>query len=342
MVSIGMNILTLTQRFSGCGYHRLVLPVSLMTKNYGRITDSMTEEQWQERKYDIVYINRAWDTEDILERRKQHGFKLVVDVDDYWMLDHYHHMYEAYNESGYDANIIKHIREADLITCTHERLADKISEYNKNIIIAPNAIPYGHDQFNGERVATDAVKLFWAGGISHEQDLKLLQAPLKKLTGNVQMVLGGFADSNETERYYWHRMANYFTADTRLPHTLFRGVGVNEYYGMFKYADIMLVPLVKTRFNSYKSNIKILEAAGKAIPVVVSAVHPYLGLPEDIVCYVKKPSDWLKWIDKLVNSKELRDEIGFTLHAYCNKYFNFFDINETRRSAFLSLIGQNV
>lgn len=333
-----MNILTLTQRYSGCGYHRLVLPVSLMTKEYGRITDTMTEEQWEEKRYDIVYINRAWDNEDIIERRKKKGFKLVVDVDDYWMLDHYHHMYEAYNESGYDMRIIHHIREADLITCTHERLADKISEYNKNIVIVPNAIPYGQDQFNGERVATDAVKLFWAGGISHEQDLKLLEGPLKKVKGNIHMVMGGFADSNETERYYWYRMANYFTGGNTLPHTIFRGIGVNEYYSMFRHADIMLVPLVKTRFNSYKSNIKILEAAGKAIPVVVSAVHPYLGLPDDVVCYIKKREDWNKWIDKLVSDKELRDEIGFTLHAYCHKYFNFNEINEKRREAFLSLI----
>ncbi len=36
-------------------------------------------------------------------------------------------------------------------------------------------------------------------------DLKILEAPMKKLDGNVHMVLGGYADSNETERYYWQR-----------------------------------------------------------------------------------------------------------------------------------------
>lgn len=308
-----------------------------MQKEYARITDTMTQEQWEEKKYDIVFINRAWDKDDLIELRKKHGFKLVVDVDDYWMLDHYHHMYESYNNAGYDSVIINHIRNADLVTCTHDRLADKIYQYNRNIVILPNAIPYGYSQFNGERVATDAVKLFWAGGISHEQDLKILEGPLKKVSGNIHMVMGGYADSNEVERYYWTRMANYFTATASLPHTIFRGVDVNEYYSMFRNADIMLVPLVKTSFNSYKSNIKILEAAGKAIPVIVSAVHPYLGLPDDLVCYVKKRDDWNKWIDKLVNNKELRDEIGFSLYAYCDKYFNFNEINERRRIAFSNI-----
>lgn len=338
LVFIGMNILTLTQKFSGCGYHRLMLPVSYMQKGYGRITDHMTDENWHEKKYDIVFINRAWDNEDLIERRKQIGFKLVVDVDDYWLLDHYHHMYELYNESNYHSNIIRHIKAADLVTCTHDRLAEKIYSHNKNVVIVPNAIPYGQDQFNGERVATDSVKLFWAGGISHEQDLKLLEGPLKKVSGNIQMIMGGFADSNETERYYWYRMANYFTANSTLPHTILRGMPVDQYYQMFKHADVMLVPLVKTHFNSFKSNIKILEAAGKAVPVIVSAVHPYLGFPEELVCYVKNQKDWLKYINLLVENKQLRDEMGFSLHAYCHKYFNFNEINDKRRDAFLSLL----
>ena len=297
-VFIYMNILTLTQRYSGCGYHRLMLPVNYMEKNYGRITDHMTEDQWHEKNYDIVFINRAWDKDNLTDLRKKHGFKLVVDVDDYWLLDHYHHMYEAYNLSNYHSVIIDHIRAADLVTCTHDRLAEKIYSHNKNVVILPNAIPYGNDQFNGERVATDSVKLFWAGGISHEQDLKILEGSLKNLKGNVHMVLGGFSDTNETERYYWCRMANYFTANKTLPHTLLKGCSVDQYYQMFKHADVMLVPLKKTHFNSFKSNIKILEAAGKAVPVIVSAVHPYLGFPKELVSSVTYRKVWLPPIHK--------------------------------------------
>jgi len=334
-----MKILTLTQKFSGCGYHRLMLPISLMQKEYGRITDQMTEDQWDEHNYDIVFINRIWEPENLIERRKQKGFKLVVDVDDYWILSHDHLMYDGYNSSNFVAKLIHHMKEADLVTCTHERLADAIYPHNKNVEILPNAIPYGNSQFNGERVVTDAVKLFWAGGITHDQDLKLLQAPLKKLSGNVQMVMGGFADSNETERYYWYKMAGYFTADQKLPHTLIRGMDVFNYYEMFRHSDIMLVPLVKNNFNSYKSNIKLLEAAGKAIPAIVSHVDPYLGFPEDVVKYVKKSNDWLKHINELVNDKEMRNELGILLHTYCAKYFNFNEINEKRKAAFTKLLS---
>ena len=261
-----------------------------------------------------------------------------MDVDDYWILNHDHLMFDSFNATGFASKLIRHMREADLVTCTHYRLAEAVAVHNPNVLVVPNSIPYGQGQFNGERVATDAIKIFWAGGITHDQDLKILEAPMKRVEGNVQMVLGGYADSNETERYYWGRMANYFTADKRLPYTLLRGKEVFEYYELFKYADIMLIPLVKNNFNKYKSNIKILEAAGKALPVVVSAVHPYLDFPEDVVNYVHDRSDWLKHINRLVNDKGLRDEQGAKLHEYCHKYYNFKEINEKRRNAFQALI----
>jgi len=108
---------------------------------------------------------------------------------------------------------------------------------------------------------------------------------------------------------------------------------------MFKHSDIMLVPLVKNNFNGYKSNIKILEAAGKAIPVIVSHVDPYLGFPENVVKYVKKRDDWTRYINDLVNDKDMRDELGILLHTYCAKYFNFNEINEKRKAAFLKLLS---
>lgn len=334
-----MKILTLTQKFSGCGYHRLMLPVSFMEKDYGRITDHMDEKDWEEHKYDIVFINRIWEKDDLIELRKKYGFKLVVDVDDYWILNHDHLMFDSFNASGFASKLIRHMREADLVTCTHERLAEAIAVHNPNVLILPNAIPYGQGQFNGERMATDNVKIFWAGGITHAEDLKILEATMKKLTGDVQMVLGGYADSNETERYYWGRMANYFTDNKRLTYTLFRGREVFDYYDLFKYADIMLIPLVKNNFNKYKSNIKILEAAGKAVPVVVSAVHPYLGFPDDVVNYVHDRGRWLEHINRLVQDKDLRDEQGARLHEFCQKHYNFGEINRRRQDAFAALLS---
>lgn len=329
-----MKILVLTQSFSGCGYHRLMLPVSLMQKERARITDTFPEEF----DYDIVNINRIWAKDDIFELRKKHGFKLVVDVDDFWILDHDHLDFDTYTTHGVDLMIVKHLREADLVTCTHERLAEKVYYHNKNVEILPNAIPYGQNQFTSERNECEAVRLFWAGGISHENDLKIMQPVTKRLLNSdlkdkIKMVLGGYSDSNETETRIWKKMAAYFTADALLPNMAYRGLPVFEYYKMYLEADIKLIPLRKTQFNGYKSNLKILEAAGKGIPVVVSKVDPYLGFPEEVVYY----DNWDDNIRSLVEDAALRKERGRALFEYCQKHYNFDEINEKRRAAFLKL-----
>jgi glycosyltransferase involved in cell wall biosynthesis len=331
-----MKILVLTQSFSGCGYHRLMLPVSLMQKEKARITDTIPEEF----HYDIVNINRIWAKDDIFELRKKHGFKLVVDVDDFWILDNYHLDFDTYNKHNVDVKIVRHLKEADLVTCTHERLAEKVYYHNKNVEILPNAIPYGQNQFTNERNPSDAVRLFWAGGISHENDLKILKPVMKKvlnsdLKDKIKMILGGYSDSNPTEEYYWKKMASYFTADALLPNMAYRGLSVFEYYQMYLESDIKLIPLRKTEFNGYKSNLKILEAAGKGIPVIASKVNPYLGFPEDIVYY----ENWNENIRTLVEDEDLRKEKGKILFEYCAKNYNFEAINQKRFDLFNRLIN---
>jgi glycosyltransferase involved in cell wall biosynthesis len=329
-----MKILVLTQSFSGCGYHRLMLPVSLMQKEKARITDVFPEEF----DYDIVNINRLWAKDDLIELRKKHGFKLVVDVDDFWILDNWHLDFDTYNEHNVDSRIIKHLKEADLVTCTHERLAEMVYYHNKNVEILPNAIPYGKNQFTSERNASDLVRLFWAGGISHEEDLKILRPIMKRvlnsdLKDKVKTVVGGYSDSNQREEWIWKKMVSYFTADAKLSNMAYRGLPVFEYYQMYIESDIKLIPLRKSTFNAYKSNLKILEAAGKGIPVIVSKVNPYLGFPTDVVYY----ENWEKNIRILVENKELREEKGRALFEYCNKYYNFDEINLKRQKLFESL-----
>ena len=331
-----MKILVLTQSFSGCGYHRLMLPVSLMPKEKARITDVFPEEF----DYDIVNINRLWPKDDLIELRKKHGFKLVVDVDDFWILDNWHLDFDTYNKYNVDGRIIKHLKEADLVTCTHERLAEKVYYHNKNVEILPNAIPYGQNQFTSERNASDLVRLFWAGGISHEEDFKILRPITKRLLNSdlkdkIKMGVGGYSDSNYREESIWKKMVGYFTADAKLPNMAYRGLPVFEYYQMYLESDIKLIPLRKSTFNSYKSNLKILEAAGKGIPVIVSKTDPYLGFPTDIVYY----ENWEKNIKALVEDEDLRNAKGRALFEYCNQHYNFDKINEKRKALFQSLLS---
>ena len=172
-----MRILVITQQNSGVGYHRLMLPVYYLEKTYAFFTDVLNEEALDEG-FDILLINRfvpGTPLEKLLEYKKKYGFKLIVDIDDYWYLDSSHILFSVYPTQ----TIIEHIKIADLVTCTNDLLWEEIRPINSNVAILPNALPYGNDQFTDVRIQSDKVKFVYTGSITHENDIKILQYPLR-------------------------------------------------------------------------------------------------------------------------------------------------------------------
>ena len=119
-----MRILVLTTQGSGVGYHRLMLPIYYLEKTYAFFTDTLTDEVLEEN-FDIVLFNRfipGIPLETLLEKRNKYGFKMICDIDDYWILDRSHILESVYPTQ----EIINHIKEADLVTCTNEKLWNEI------------------------------------------------------------------------------------------------------------------------------------------------------------------------------------------------------------------------
>lgn len=333
-----MRILVITTQGSGVGYHRLMLPVYYLEKTYAFFTDTLTDEVLEEG-YDILLINRligGVTLETILEKKEKYGFKLVVDIDDYWHLDTSHILHLVYPTQI----IIDHIKAADLVTCTNELLWNEIRPLNSNVAILPNALPFGNDQFTETRTYTDKVKFVYTGSITHEEDLKIIQFPFKKVTSDVQLKekvhfqLCGYDDSGEGSAAIWHRMISNFTCGLKLGDVK-RALPVTEYMNFYNDADVSIVPLRATKFNAMKSNLKILEAACKRIPVICSNVPPYDTAP--YVEKIDKQSDWYATIKKLANDAIYRQERGLMNFAWCNENYNLFKINEKRKQLYQSL-----
>lgn len=305
------------------------------------VTNLLTEEQLK-KGCDILFYNRCanYNTEEQIDNwKKEYGFKIVVDVDDYWLLDPYHISYPVYVQYAIPEMIMRNIEKADLVTCTHARLENVVKQINDKTLIVPNAIP-DHDQFTVKRIMdSKEVRLFWAGSITHQKDIEILRNPLKRVTGlNVNMVLGGYMPNQPA----WDEIVSAYTNGLKIKGKLLQGKPPTEYYTMYQHADIALVPLKDTVFNSYKSNLKVLEAAHLNIPAIVSRVDPYLDFPQDTVCYVEHQSDWFKHINRLVNDPVEREWRGNNLKTYASKNFNFYDINRTRLDAFVQLAKNNI
>lgn len=330
-----MRILALTSKFSGVGYHRIMMPLVNMQKDYCLITDDINEEIL-EHKFDIVVMNRMLQIpiEQMNEWRKKYGFKLIVDNDDYWELDPSHILNETYKLNNVTNRIKEYIEIADLCTCTHERLASKIYELNKQVEILPNAIPYGEEQFQDNKINTDLVRFFWSGSGTHSGDLDILRFPMKRINFDIRTVIAGY---NDNEKHLWDRMIGSFTNGLKLNPTIYNYNEVTKYMAAYADSDVSVIPLLDSNFNMMKSNLKILETASKHNPAIVSNVHPYKDMP---VCYVNSQKDWYYWIKLLTFDEAARIEYGEQLFQYCNTHFNLHDVNKQRFAIYNKMLCQ--
>jgi len=332
-----IQVLGITQKQSGCGWHRVTLPLAFMPDAYNHICNVPTEEILEERNFEVLLYNRFTQFDSNWNEAKKH-FKVVMDLDDDWELPYSHPLYQFYEPQK--KRVINNIFNADMVTCTNERIADKVSKYNKNVLILPNCIPLGEQQYTEHRHESDKVRIFWAGGSTHLNDIALLRNPIKRLSGlkGIEMVLGGYTDSDATSKAYWDKVLSMFTNGGKLAHQKHKGTLPNDYMSHFEHADIMLIPLEDSQWHACKSNLKILEAASKRIACIVSDVEPYNKDKDAPVLWVKSQSDWFKHITYLVNNPNARVEMGAKLYEWAKEKYNYQEIGAKRRKAFGNLI----
>jgi glycosyltransferase involved in cell wall biosynthesis len=259
-----------------------------------------------------------------------------VDVDDYWNLDAWHILYGKYPTK----KVIDHIKVADLVTCSNNDLAVHIDELNPNWIVIPNALPYGEDQFTDVKTESDKVRFVYAGSVTHEKDIAILKNPMKRVAGdsmvknNSTFILCGYSEDKQVSEP-WGRMINDYMCGFKVDGYIRGALPVDQYMNFYNEADSCLVPLVDSKFNSMKSNLKVLEAATKNAPVICSNVKPYSDCKHIIP--VNNQSDWFTNIKKVVKDATYRQEMGLANGEWCRENFNLVKVNKLRKQVFESL-----
>jgi glycosyltransferase involved in cell wall biosynthesis len=333
-----MRIITVGQRNSGVSFHRLFNPLIYLPKDYAMMTDVLTEEEL-EKGYDILFINRyiaGMEVDEVVRLREKYGFKLVVDIDDYWNLDPWHILYGKYPTQ----KVIDHIKVADMVISSNELLASEVSNYNKNCVVVPNALPYGEDQFTNVKTESDRIRFVYAGSITHEKDIAILKNPMKRVASdvitknNLTFILCGYSEDKNVANV-WGRMINDYLNGFKVNGYIRAALPVDQYMNFYNEADACLVPLVDSKFNSMKSNLKVLEAATKNAPVIASNVKPYSDCP--YIIPVGHQGGWFENIKKVVKDAIYRKEIGIANGEWCRENFDLVKVNKLRTQIFNAL-----
>ena len=357
-----MKLQFIVQQKSGIAYHRIINPMEFIKWDEGDNAEMLWIMQ-DEHKIDgdILYYSKfIWTTADQLKALKDKGVKIIVDVDDSWDLPVSHPFYKIWNQRQSAQKVIENIKVADLVTCSTLKLQDKIRQYNKNTVVLPNALPFGFENYVPNPVPHEKMTFIYVGGSSHLIDIEMLRGKFKRIgsdpfiKNNAEFVLAGYEptiipqytkreDVNVKEptmvkvRDVWDKMSSVF-AETGC-HRILPSTDLENYIDYYDQADVALVPLMDTDWNNHKSELKIIEAGCKGIPVICSKVLPYSELyGKEGIMWVETPDDWVKHIRYCVKNPNFVKDMGQKMSEWVRKDYDLYKWSEVRKQVFKSVL----
>lgn len=288
---------------SGCYYHRIGNPLRYVDIN---------------PKAPTLYFSRLsgfapWQ----MKEMRAQGVNIVMDLDDDIILPRNHVLYDAYKQQGTTEKMIENIELASVVLVTNEALASSVRNYNPNVEIVPNALPFDEDQFtyNSAELEYDIV---YVGSVTHEHDLALVHGCFD----HVSVKMCGVADNP-----IWERIMK--AMPSARP---FSFAPLDEYMSLYDGSRVAIAPLENNRFNACKSNLKVLEAGAKGIPIIVSKVHPYLNqIDEDVVIYAGIKESWIAQMNKLLRDPVYYAEKSQQLSEHVREHYSLRKVNQLRK-----------
>jgi glycosyltransferase involved in cell wall biosynthesis len=211
------------------------------------------------------------------------------------------------------------------IIASTDPLKKALSKLSSNRIdVLPNCCDPRDWDFEKKKHYDGMIRIGYAGGVSHNQDLELVKpamlAILRKYP-NVRFEILGAYDKPEALK-----MISEF-ADVADRIQFFAGTPSWNGYPQALASmgwDIAIAPLIRDDFNESKSHIKWMEMSMLKIPTVASGVYPYKesisGTPvieqgkTGFLVKTATPEYWETYLSQLIEQPELRTQMG--QHAY--------------------------
>lgn len=296
-----------SESYGGVGWYRVKNPLEKLGHNVvGKLNLGTPQLALDlKAKGDIWFwkpVDNTGMNVDIDTAVKFTGAKMVLDIDDEpFDINPGHPMYKEIVEKS--ERVKRMIEISDWLVVSTPQLKKSLECFGKRTTVIPNAIDTKIWNVKRKKRKDGKIRIGWIGSGSHIADTPVVNEVFDKILKkypNVEIHLCGFVrkDSQRGEREFHHiGTMNYedfpqFLADLDL--------------------DIAVAPLIDTKFNRSKSNIKWLEHSMLEIPMVLSKIPPYQGTVkhEKTGFLAKGKHEWIKYLSQLIESPELRKEIG--------------------------------
>jgi len=238
--------------------------------------------------------------------------KIIVDIDDYWVLPKEHEAYIGLKSLKYDEHVTNLLKIADYVTASTANLATYVKEYNPNVYVIPNAVDFSKDWTYKNK--SDKVRFGIVGSRSHYHDylqLKDVTSSLpEEILNKCQFILCGFQEVGchilrngkliKTDAVApdmnWALYEKILTGDYKILDSeyakLLKTYGnhqeidkyiykrmyqkdISEYLNFYRDIDVLMAPLMICEFNNCKSNLKFLEAGQTKTAVIATNTGPF-------------------------------------------------------------------
>ncbi len=295
-----------------CDYHRILLPAMGLGINPHQSTSNPLLE---------VFCRMP-------ARSLRGNVPVIVDLDDYYYLYPHHYLFNSWNGNKHTETIINALKNADAVTVTNRMLSDKVSQFNDNVFILPNALPFDSGQFNRGDMS-GPTRFMWAGGASHLHDLNIIRPVLHSIPFDLTL----YGDDGYGE---WSKIRNLFGARAKYK----KALSVDSYMTGF-HGNVMLVPIENNYFNNHKSNLKILEAGCKGMAVIASKCEPYYNKKDaPFIMYAENAQEWALHMKYCSANPNFVTDMGNMLAEHVRLHYNLSDVNEKRKDVYNMLISR--
>jgi len=266
---------------------------------------------------------------DILDRAKKKGIFTIFDCDDLIeKVPRSHPSYKATRKHRYKEDFRYMLEKVDLMTCSTDLLQKRYKEFGE-IRKLENYIPAYFWERPKREHKGNIIRIGWAGGTSHQEDLDFIAPIIKKIVAknkNVKFVYtGGGGWNTQKPDFLWKFGKDHF-ADIPITRREYCTGSRPEIWpdrlnGMM--LDIALAPLDDNIFARHKSQIKYYEYG----------INHWAGIYQkflyqnvrhgDTGFLATTPEEWEGYIQKLIDNPSLRKDMGGRAYRNIKNHYTF-------------------
>lgn len=337
-------------------WYRVQLPVMKIWQKYHNIDirvvypANYNDLIWS----DIVLIQR-WFPEayGFINYAKHIGKKVIFETDDLDIhIPQENPLYWEYRIGNRIDEIKNLMIKADVVTTTTPQLRNELLVFNNDIKVINNKVDLSMPMWNQKKKPHDGIIIGWVGGSTHYYDLQIVRGFVQQICNrfsNVRFMICGyikggvqtiFHEDKETgfmtvkkaklEKGIWDKIVDEFRKEIGDKLLMVDVMPLEKYGELYTGLDMVVVPLEDNKFCRAKSELKVIEAGVYSLPVVASDLEPY----QEIIKHgesgflAKNRKKWIKYVSRLINNKELREQVGKNLRNTIETKYNADDQSE--------------